>query len=154
MDALHGSWLNVWRKSLTAITQECCELYWTSPRGKTVAVWPPTTYYENYQLDEPDMRDCWRSKDELTSDILRWIPSHGRAKEVRSARTYIQQLCRLDDLLGTMDNRDGWREKVVLAVRHDEDGDDMMKMVMTVGERRSCWQRNMMKMVMTSMRKS
>ena len=27
--------LNVWRKSLTAITQECCELYWRSPGSNT-----------------------------------------------------------------------------------------------------------------------
>ena len=36
---------------------------------------------------------CWRSKDELISDILRWIPSHGRAWVGQQARTYIQQLC-------------------------------------------------------------
>ena len=32
---------------------------------------------------------CWRSRDELVSDVLLWIPSQGRAK----ARTYIQKLC-------------------------------------------------------------
>ena len=35
---------------------------------------------------------CWRSRDEFTSDVLLWIPSHGRAKAGRPARTYIQQL--------------------------------------------------------------
>ena len=35
---------------------------------------------------------CWRSKDELISDILAWIPSHGQAKIGRPARNYIQQL--------------------------------------------------------------
>ena len=61
---------------------------------------------------------CWRSKDKLISDILPWTPSHWRAKAGRSARTYIQQLCvntgySLDeDLLGAMDNRDGWQERV------------------------------------------
>ena len=34
---------------------------------------------------------CWRSRDELMSDILLWSPSHGRAKTGRPARTYIQQ---------------------------------------------------------------
>ena len=33
---------------------------------------------------------CWRSKDELRSDVLLWTPSHGRAKAGRPARTYIQ----------------------------------------------------------------
>ena len=36
---------------------------------------------------------CWRSRDELISDVLRWFPTYGRAKEGRPARTYIQQLC-------------------------------------------------------------
>ena len=36
---------------------------------------------------------CWRSRNELISDVLLWTPSHGRAKAGRPARTYIQQLC-------------------------------------------------------------
>ena len=35
---------------------------------------------------------CWRSKDELISDVLLWTPTYGRAKARRPARTYIQQL--------------------------------------------------------------
>ena len=60
---------------------------------------------------------CWRSWDELISDVLLWAPSHGRAKAERPARTYVQQLCAntgcsLEDLSGAMDDRDGWRERV------------------------------------------
>ena len=59
----------------------------------------------------------WRSKDELISHVLLWIPSHGRAKVGWLTRTYIQKLCAdtgcsLVDLLGAMDDRDGWRERV------------------------------------------
>ena len=36
---------------------------------------------------------CWRSKDELISDVLLWTPPYGQAKAGRPARTYIQQLC-------------------------------------------------------------
>ena len=36
---------------------------------------------------------CWRSRDELISDILIWTPTYSRAKAGRPARTYIQQLC-------------------------------------------------------------
>ena len=36
---------------------------------------------------------CWRSRDELISDVLLWTPTYGRAKAVRPARTYTQQLC-------------------------------------------------------------
>ena len=35
---------------------------------------------------------CWRSKDELISDVLLWTPAYGQAKAGRPARTYIQQL--------------------------------------------------------------
>ena len=60
---------------------------------------------------------CWRSRDELISNILLWTPLHGRAKAGWPARTYIQQLCTntgcsLEDLPGAMDNRDGWWERV------------------------------------------
>ena len=33
---------------------------------------------------------CWRSKDELISDVLLWTPAYGQAKAGRPARTYIQ----------------------------------------------------------------
>ena len=36
---------------------------------------------------------CWRSKDELISDVLLWTPTYGQAKAGRPAPTYIQQLC-------------------------------------------------------------
>ena len=60
---------------------------------------------------------CWRSKNELISDILQWTPSHGRAKARQPARTYIQQLSAdtgysLEDFPGAMDDRDGWWERV------------------------------------------
>ena len=33
---------------------------------------------------------CWRSRDELISELLLWTPTYGRAKAGRPARTYIQ----------------------------------------------------------------
>ena len=61
-------------------------------------------------------RHGWKSRDEIISDILLWIPSHRRVKAVRPARTYIQQLCAdtgcsLGDLPEAMDDRKGWRER-------------------------------------------
>ena len=60
---------------------------------------------------------CWRSRDELIRDVLLWIPTHGRAKTGRPARTYIQQLCEdtgccPEDLPRAMNDRDEWRERV------------------------------------------
>ena len=52
---------------------------------------------------------CWRSRDELVSDVLLW--TYGRAKAGRPARTYIQQLwedawCSPEDLLEAMNDRE------------------------------------------------
>ena len=60
---------------------------------------------------------CWRSGDELISDVFLWTPTHGQAKAGKPARTYIQQLCEdtgcsLEDLLEAMNNREEWRESV------------------------------------------
>ena len=60
---------------------------------------------------------CWRSRDELISDVLLWTPTHGRAKAGRPARTYIQQLCEdtgccPEDLPRAMNDREKWRVRV------------------------------------------
>ena len=62
-------------------------------------------------------RHCWRSKDELISDVLLWTPSHGQVKVGWPAITYLQLLsanagCSLEDLLEAMDDVDAWRERV------------------------------------------
>ena len=36
MNLRHGRYLDVWRKSSTATTKECCEQYGTSPGGSTL----------------------------------------------------------------------------------------------------------------------
>ena len=60
---------------------------------------------------------CWRSRDELISDVLLWTPSHGRAKVGRPARTYIQQLCKdtrcsPEDLPEAMNDWEEWQERI------------------------------------------
>ena len=60
---------------------------------------------------------CWRSRDELISDVLLWTPTYGRAKAGRPARTYIQQLygdtgCSSEDLPEAMNDREKWRVRV------------------------------------------
>ena len=75
---------------------------------------------------------CWRSRDELISDVLLWTPTYGWARAGRPARIYIQQLC--EDMRcspwrptrGDEIGRSGERGSriFVLAVRHDDDDDD------------------------------
>ena len=60
---------------------------------------------------------CWRSKDELISDVLLWMPTYGRVKAGQPARTFIQQLCEdtgcsPEDLPEEMNDREKWRERV------------------------------------------
>ena len=74
---------------------------------------------------------CWRSKDELISDVLLWTPTYGQAKAGRSALTYIQQLCEdtgcspEDTQKRWMIGRSGERGSgiSVLAARHHDDDD-------------------------------
>ena len=59
---------------------------------------------------------CWRSRDELISDIFLWTPSQGRAKAGRPAWNYVEQLCAdtgcsLEHVPGAMDDRDGGGER-------------------------------------------
>ena len=60
---------------------------------------------------------CWRSKDELISDVLLWTTTYGQTKEGRPARTYIQQICEdtgcnPEDLPEAMNDREKWRERI------------------------------------------
>ena len=60
---------------------------------------------------------CWRSKNELVSDVLPWTPTYGQAKAGPPTRTYIQQLCEdtgcnPEDLPEAMNDREKWREMV------------------------------------------
>ena len=60
---------------------------------------------------------CWRSRDELISDVLLWTPTYGRATAGRPAQTYIQQLCEdtgcsPEDLPEAMNDREKWQERV------------------------------------------
>ena len=60
---------------------------------------------------------CWRSKDELISDVHLCTLSYDQAKAGRPARTCLQQLCEdtgcsPEDLPEAMNNRGEWRERV------------------------------------------
>ena len=59
---------------------------------------------------------CWRSKDELISDVLLYTLTHGCASVGQPARTDLDALCEytgcsFEDLPRGMDDRDKWRER-------------------------------------------
>ena len=73
---------------------------------------------------------CWRSRDELISDVLLWIPTYGRAKAGRPARTYsryvkirdvVQRTWRRRWTIGKSGERGSGIS--VLAARHDDNDD-------------------------------
>ena len=60
---------------------------------------------------------CWRSRDELISDVLLWTLTYGQAKAGRPARIYIQHLCEdmgcsPENLPEAMNDREKWQERV------------------------------------------
>ena len=60
---------------------------------------------------------CWRSRDELISDVHLWTPSYSRAQAGWPPRTYIQQLCEAtgcssEDRPESMNDREEWRERI------------------------------------------
>ena len=77
---------------------------------------PPTT--KNIQVRRTrHAGHCWKSRNELISDVLLWTPTNGRAKAGRTAQTYIQQLCEdtgcsPEDLPEAMNDGEKWRESV------------------------------------------
>ena len=124
MDALLGRWLNGWRRSSTAIIQECCEQYWTGPGSNIPHCANCTANYHLSPITKTIQArrtrhagHCWRSKDEIVSDVLQWTPAYGQSKAGRPARTFIQQLCddtgcNPEDLSKAMNDRKTWRERV------------------------------------------
>ena len=102
-----------------AITQECLRAIlnksWQQHPTRHQTVRPPAPYHEKlFKLGRTrHAGHCWRSRDELIRDVLLWIPTHGRAKAGRPARTYIQQLCEdtgccPEDLPRAMNDREEW----------------------------------------------
>ena len=91
-----------------AITQECCEQYWTSPGGNTSqnGYLPPIT--KTIQVRRiKHAGHCCKNKDKLISNILLWTLSHRQSKARRSARTYIQQFCGIE-YVALKTTRDQW----------------------------------------------
>ena len=78
---------------------------------------------------------CWRSKDEIVSDVLLWTLAYGQSKTGRPARTYSSYVmirdvtpktCRRRWMIGRRGERGSGIS--VLAARHDDDDDCWIKL--------------------------
>ena len=85
-------------------SEDCFEQIIETPSNRTTAIRPPTTVSRTIQERRRHVSNCWRSKDELVCDILRWTLTHGH--------TIHQHRCRLEDLARAMADREGWKERV------------------------------------------
>ena len=57
---------------------------------------------------------CWRSKEELVSDLILWEPRHGKARRGRPRKTYINQLLedtqlQRDNIEAAMEDQEEWQ---------------------------------------------
>ena len=60
---------------------------------------------------------CWRSKNELSSEVLLWEQSHRKRSRGRPRKTYVDQLIAdtastYEDLANLMDDRDRWKQLI------------------------------------------
>ena len=94
MDAYEAAGEEAGRKLYKNVESSIKQVLATTPHETPTIRTPCPPSQKLYKFDEPDTRGhCWRSKDELISDVLLWTPTHGCARVGRPARTYIQQLC-------------------------------------------------------------
>ena len=99
-------------KNTTSYAEQILEV----TRLESKAVQPLTSHHLNYSRRTKHARHCKRSKDELLSDILLWVSSHGHTSVGQPASTYLQQLYMdtggiLENLPGAMDDRKGIEKK-------------------------------------------
>ena len=87
---------------------------------------------------------CWRSRDELISDVLLWTPTYGRAKAGWPAWTYIQQICEdmgcsPEDLPEAMNAREKWWEMVRGIRTCGTTWYHIIEVVLTMEHTHCCW---------------
>ena len=106
------------RRQYTRMLREILNKYWRQnpTRNQLYGHLPPITKTIQARRTR-HTGHCWRSRDELISDVLLWTPTYGRAKAGRPARTYIQQLCEdtgcsPEDMPEVINDREKWQERV------------------------------------------
>ena len=106
------------RRQLHKNVESYIEQVLATTSHETTTIRPPASHHENILVRRTrHVGHCWRSKDDLVSDVLLWTPTCGQAKAGWPARTYIEQLCEdtgcnPEDLPEAMDDREKWRKLV------------------------------------------
>ena len=85
-----------WKKARQELPKNsvCCfEQILEAASYKKATVWQLTSHHTNYPVRQAiHARHCWRSKDELISDVFLWTPTHGHTSIDWPAKTCIYEL--------------------------------------------------------------
>ena len=137
----HTTWTltkHMGTKTLTAITQECCEQFWYKPYRQHPTnqllyghLTPITKTIKVKRTRHAG--NSYRSKDELISDTLQWNSSHGWAKDSQLEPIYNNSVSIQDITLKTSQER--WTIEMGGEREREREGNP-------------CWQRDMMMMMM------
>ena len=88
---------------------------------ETTAVRPHTPIWKTIQVRWRHARHCWRSKDELISDILLWTIAHKSNNVGQPARNLSQRCadagCSLEELAEAMDYSVTWYPTETIEIR-------------------------------------
>ena len=95
MDAPHGRLQKVWRKKarrqLQKMLRAMLNKSWTQqPKQLYLYCYQPHITKTLQVKLTKHAGHCWKNKNELIIDVLRWTPSHGQAKVGWPARTFIE----------------------------------------------------------------
>ena len=112
MDANKTDWEKAWRQLHKNAESNIEQVLEAAPHKAAAVRLQPTITKTIKVRQTRHAGHCWRSRDELLSDVLQWTPSHGRAKAGRPARTYIQQPCintgcNPEDMPEELDDKEG-----------------------------------------------
>ena len=115
VNKMHGEKAR-WEMHKNAVS--CFEQIREATPNNIAAVQPLTSHLKNQLRFTRNVRDCWRSKDKIISNVLVRIQIHGHAIVGWPARTYLHQLsvdtgCSLETCLKWwMIGTDGERKRV------------------------------------------
>ena len=97
---LHKNAWSYFEQILEATPHETAAVLLLTSHLKNIKIWRTT-----------HAGDCWRSKDELISDVLLRTPAHGRASSIRKL-DIVWMTCRKRWVIGTNRERERERERV------------------------------------------
>ena len=110
-------------KSKMGTTERCCMLFLTNPQNNTLQNSSCTATYFLSRKRERYARYCWKTKNELKSNVIIWTTTHDHTNVGKPAKTYIHQFsadtgCHLEDLPRAIADRDCLRGKYLRQYKH------------------------------------